>query len=67
MESDLCKELPQRNKMKILLKTGNIHYDYQNANDSIYDFFQARKGHTKKPLNINLKRQIITVIILQSI
>ena len=53
--------------MKILLKTGNIHYDNQNTNESIYDFFQARKGHTKKPLNINLKRQTITVIILQSI
>ena len=66
MESDLCKELTQKNKMKILLKTGNIHYDYQNTNESIYDF-QARKGHTKKPLNVNLKRQIITVIILQSI
>ena len=66
---DICKEFIQGNKMKIHLKTGN------NQNPTIIkilakvffvDFFTDRffVDHVKKPSNPNLKRLIITVIIL---
>ena len=41
--------------MKIHLESGNIYYDNQNTNESIYNFFQVQQNHTKKPLNINLE------------
>ena len=61
---DICKELLQRNKLKIHLEIGNIYHDNQNTNKSIYDIFLAQEDPTKKPLNTNLKRLIITVIVL---
>ena len=50
LQSDICKELIQRNKLKIHLETGKIYYDNQNTNKSIYDFFRVQEDHTKKSI-----------------
>ena len=41
------KEILLPNKLKIHVETGNIYYDNQNTNESIYSFFSAQKDPDK--------------------
>ena len=41
------KEILLPNKLKIHVETGNIYYDNQNTNESIYSFFTAQKDPDK--------------------
>lgn len=39
LQSDECKEILLTNKLQIHIETGNIYYNNQDTNESIYDFF----------------------------
>ena len=39
LQTEMCKQVLLRNKLKKHVETGNIFYNNQNTNESIYDFF----------------------------
>ena len=46
--STRCEDLMISNKLKIHIDSGNIHYDNNDTNESVYDFFQLQGDETKK-------------------
>ena len=51
MQSDECKEILLRNKLKIHVETGNIYYDNKDTNESIYSFFSAQQDPDKASID----------------
>ena len=47
LQTEMCKQLLMRNKLKIHVETGNIFYNNQSINKSIYDFFQPSRTALK--------------------
>ena len=47
LQSDECKEILLANKLKTHVETGNIYYDNQDTNESIYSFFSAQEDPDK--------------------
>ena len=43
-----CEDLMISNKLKIHIGTGDIYYDKNDTNESIYGFFQLQEDKTKK-------------------
>ena len=39
LQTEMCKQLLLRNKLKIHVETGNILYNHRNTNEFIYNFF----------------------------
>ena len=64
LQSDECKEILLTNKLQIHIETGNIYYDNQDTNESIYDFFLNNKIQIKGLLIMILILLIVTSIIL---
>ena len=64
LQSDECKEILLTNKLQSHIETGNIYYDNQDTNESIYDFFLNNKIQIKGLLIMILILLIVTSIIL---
>ena len=47
LQSDEWKEILLTNKLQIHIETGNIYYDNQDTNESIYDFFSKHQNTDK--------------------
>ena len=47
LQSDICTRILVSNKLKIHVETGNIYYDNQDTNESIFDFFLKQQDPTK--------------------
>ena len=45
----------RENKIKIHIETGNLFFDNENFNESIYDFLLAQLNTTKKLIPIEFK------------
>ena len=45
--SDICKRILVSNRLRIHVETGNIYYDNQDTNKSIFDFFLKQQDPTK--------------------
>ena len=48
LQSGFCEDLLKNNKLKTHIETGNIYYDNNDTNESIYGFFQQQEDETKK-------------------
>lgn len=47
LQSDIRKPILISNELKIHVKTGNIYYDNEDTNKSIFDFFLKYQGPSK--------------------
>ena len=62
LQSEYCKKILQNNHLKIHIETGNVYYNDQDTNESIFQFIQNQqntfKGIIKKDLKFsnNLKK-----------
>ena len=43
LQTDYCKEIMNRNDLKIHIETGNIYYNDTDTSESIFDFLQNQK------------------------
>ena len=48
IQTGICKQILQNNKLKIHIEYGNIYYYNTDTNESIYGFLQAQEDETKK-------------------
>ena len=48
IQTGICKQILQNNKLKIHIESGNIYYYNTDTNESIYGFLQAQEDETKK-------------------
>ena len=47
LQPDICKRILVSNKLKTHVKTGNIYYDNQDTNESIFYFFLKQQDQIK--------------------
>ena len=54
LSSDAGSQIPRENKLSIHIETGNICYENDNKNESVYDFLLWQQDETKKILHATL-------------
>ena len=55
LQSEYCKKILQNNHLKIHIETGNIDYNDQDTNESIFQFIQNQQNTSKGIIKHNLK------------
>ena len=53
LQSDLCKKILKDNKLKIHIETGNIYYNDNDTNESIFDFIYKQQNPITGYINHN--------------
>ena len=53
LQSDGCKKIFVSNKLKIHIETGNIYYDDNDTNESIFDFLLKQQDPTMAIINFD--------------
>ena len=54
LEWDYCKEMLEKNDLKIHIETGNIYYEDNDINKSIFEFMKNQQDSTKGKINFDL-------------
>ena len=54
LTTDYGREVLAKNKMKIHLETGNIHYNNKNMQERMYDFLLAQQDETEKLMDYKI-------------
>ena len=54
LEWDYCKEMLENNDLKIHIETGNIYYENNDINESIFEFMKNQQDSTKGKINFDL-------------
>ena len=54
LEWDYCKEMLENNDLKIHIETGNIYYENNDINKSIFEFMKNQQDSTKGKINFDL-------------
>ena len=54
LQWDSCKEILEKNHLKIHIETGNIYYKNEDTNESIFEFTKNQQDVSKGIINYNL-------------